>query len=110
MNAYRVEVFHGADGNDVAVDCLRTTSNSISFQPGDTLLDQNLSDTATGADPLDRDLLRLCLAVICDAAASAAQRKRGTNDHRIADCPPAKCQPASSTCIYALWTEYRADR
>ena len=82
MDAHRVKVFHGADGDDVAHAVPHGLKLDL-LPAEDGPLHQNLRDgrgiqTGLGDDPQ----LRL---IGCRAAAGAAQRKGRADDHRVAD-------------------------
>lgn len=80
--ANRVKVFHGADGDNIA---LAVTDNfELNFFPAaDALFDQNLCDrrqTQTVLGDVTQHFF-----VIGNTAAGAAQRECRTHDNRIAD-------------------------
>ena len=80
MNADRVEVFHGADGNDVA---LAVTNNfKFNFFPAaDTLFNQNLCDWGE-PQTVFADVTQHFF-VVCNPAACTAEGECRTNDNRI---------------------------
>src|SRR5690606_18213125 len=82
MNADRVDVFHAADG-DAAVGRVANDLKLDLFPARDAALQQHLLDGAVGQAP-SYDVLKLLFG-IGDAAAGAAQRKRGPHDDGKAD-------------------------
>ena len=80
MNADRVEVLHGADGNYVALAVAHYLEFDL-LPAGDALLDQNLCDRRK-AKSVGGYLVEL-LRGLRDTAAGAAQRERRSDDYRI---------------------------
>ena len=82
MDTHRVDVLHGADGDDVAGGVPHDLELDL-LPAGDAPLDEHLVDPGQ-VQAAVRDLPQGDL-VIGDAASGAAQGVGGTDDHGIAD-------------------------
>ena len=80
--ADRVEVLHGADGDDVALAVAHYLELDL-LPAGDALLDQDLSDRRK-TQSVGGDLVEF-LGSLRDTAAGAAQSERRSYDYRVVD-------------------------
>ena len=82
MDAHRVHVLHGADGDGGALVVPHDLKLDL-LPPEDVLFDQDLGDG--GVVQTDLALLPQLFLVVSHAAAAAAQGEGGADDHGIAD-------------------------